>query len=216
MSASNSATDIVNLAMDIIKTSTINDVEMPGSDTVAAVANRWYDDVRQDALEGFPWNFALKRDAIPLNATTPDFEFTDQYQLPTDYLSLMFIKYSYMPLSEWDYRIEGKQLVLNNGSAESLEIGYIYDIRDTVRFSPSFKLFLAARVAEQVVFALTGSATLRAAVIKIRKEYELSAKAKNGMANPPIAYRQSRMLNARRLYGGSTAYSALERQGGRA
>jgi len=66
MSVSNSKTDIVNLALDIIKTENINDVEIPGSDKAAVVMNRWYDDVRQDALEGFPWNFATKKANIPL------------------------------------------------------------------------------------------------------------------------------------------------------
>ena len=99
MSVSNSKTDIVNLALDVIKTENINNVEIPGTDKAAEVANRWYDDVRQKALEGFPWNFATKRQAILLNATAPDFGFDDAYVLPADYLSLNFIMYWYLPLS---------------------------------------------------------------------------------------------------------------------
>ena len=46
MSVSNSPTNIVNLSFDIIKTENINNVEVPGEDKAAVVANRWYDDVR--------------------------------------------------------------------------------------------------------------------------------------------------------------------------
>ena len=77
MSVANSKTDIVNLALDVIKTENVNNVEVPGDDKAAVIANRWYDSVRQEALEGFPWVFATKRKAIPLDSTAPDFGFDD-------------------------------------------------------------------------------------------------------------------------------------------
>ena len=88
MSVTNSKTGIVNLALDIIKTETINDVEVPDGNKIAEVAERWYDDVRQNALGGFPWNFATTRKSIPLNAAAPTFGFDDAYKLPNNYLSL--------------------------------------------------------------------------------------------------------------------------------
>ncbi len=215
MSVSNSKTDIVNLSLDIIKTENINDVAVPGNDKAAVIANRWIDDVRQNALEGFPWVFATKRSAIPLNATAPDFGFDDAYLLPNDYLSLNFIKYWDYPLSRWNYVIEGGNIYIDNDGAASLQIGYTYDLVQTVKYSPSFKIYFAYALAEKIVYKLTGNATLLARVTAGLKTAQLDAKAKNGKANPPVAYRQSRMLAGRRIYGGSRTTGLYAGQNGR-
>jgi hypothetical protein len=215
MSVSNSKTDIVNLALDVIKTENINDVEIPGNDKAAVVANRWYDDVRQKALEGFPWSFATKRASIPLNASAPDFGFDDAYVLPTDYLSLNFIKYWYLPLSQWNYVIEDGNIYIDNSGAASLDIGYTFDQITTVKFSPSFKIYLAYCLAEKIVFKLTGNVNLLTRIITSKKAEQLNAKASNGKANPPVAYRQSRMLNGRRVYGGSSTTGLFAGKNGR-
>lgn len=215
MSVSNSKTDIVNLALDVIKTENINDVEIPGSDKQAAVANRWYDDIRQTALEGFPWNFATTRASIPLDSTDPDFGFDDAYVLPNNYLSLNFIKYWDYPLSRWNYVIEDGRIYIDNGGADTLNIGYTFDQTQTVKFSPSFKIYLAYCLAEKIVFKLTGNVTLTGRVTSGKKAEEVNAKAKNGKANPPVAYRQSRMLEGRRTYGGSSTTGLYTGQNGR-
>jgi len=215
MSVSNSKTDIVNLALDIIKTENVNDVEVPGNDKAAVVANRWYDDVRQKALEGFPWIFASTRSAIPLDATAPAFGFDDAYVLPNNYLSLNFIKYWDYPLSRWNYVIENGRIYMDNGGATSLQIGYVFDQTITVKFSPSFKIFLAYSLAEKIVYKLTGNVNLLVRITTGKKTEELNARANNGKANPPVAFRQSKMLNGRRIYGGSRTTGLYTGQDGR-
>jgi hypothetical protein len=215
MSVSNSPTDIVNLALDLIKTENINDVEIPGFDKAAVVANRWYDDIRQSALEGFPWVFASTRSAIPLNATDPAFGFDDAYVLPNNYLSLNFIKYWDYPLSRWNYSVEDGNLLIDNGGAESLEIGYVYDQLDPVKYSAAFKIFLAYKLAEKIVYKLTGNVNLQTRITTALKTAEVNARAVNGKINPPVAFRSSKMLQGRRLYGGSTITGLFTEQNGR-
>ena len=198
MSASTSSTDIVNLALDILKTENISDVEMPADDDIAAVMNRWYDDIRQNALEGFPWVFATKRAELPLNATAPAFGYDDAYVLPNDYLSLAFISDEYIPLSQWDYTIENGQILIDNGGGASLEVGYIYDVTNAGKFSPSFKLYLAYLLAYHTVAKLVGNTSVIGWVQKALQREEIQAKAKNGRNNPPKGYRRVEMLSARR------------------
>lgn len=197
-------TEIVNLALDIIKTENINDVAIPAGEKISEVANRWYDAIRQSALEGFPWNFASTRKNIPLDAETPKFGWNDSYKLPSNFLSLNFIKDQAIPLSQWNYVIEGRNIFIDNEGKESLPIGYIYDMTDVTKFSPSFKMYLAALVAENIAYKLTGNRGLQASVVQRRQTEQLNAQSKNGKGNPPIAFRQSRMLNARRIYGGAS------------
>jgi len=215
MAVSNSKTDIVNLALDLLKTENVNDVEVPGNDKVAVVMNRWYDDIRQELLEGFPWVFATTRDSIPLSETDPDFGFDDAYVLPNNYISLNFIKYWDYPLSRWDYVIENGCLYIDNSGAESLNIGYTFDQTETVKFSPSFKIYLAYALAEVAAFKLTGNPTLLGRIREAKKLAMMEAKAKNGKANPPVAYRQSKMLEARRTYGGGRTTGLYTGQDGR-
>lgn len=215
MTVSNSATDIVNLALDVIKTENINDVMIPDGNKIAVVANRWYDDLRQDALEGFPWNFATKLSSIPLSDTSPDFGFTDAYVLPNDYLSLNYIEKWNIPLSRWNYVIQVGEILIDNGAAESLDVGYTFDQQVVTKFSPSFKQFLAHIMAEKIVYKLTGNVSLQNRVTASLKTAELNAKAKNGKANPPVAYRESRILQGRRVYAGAAGPGLFARRNGR-
>ena len=201
MAVPNAPTEIVNLTLDLIKTETINDIEIPAEDKISSVCNRWYHIIRQNALEGFPWVFATKRASIPLNAEEPLFGYTDAYVLPKDYLSLSFIKEFDIPLSQWDYTIEGTDLCLDNGGAESMLIGYVYDMRDVTKWSPSFKILVAGQLAVFVVNKLTGNSGLYQRLTPLAKTLEVSAKAKNGMVNPPRSYFRSRMLESKSVYG---------------
>jgi len=215
MSVPTSKTDIVNLTLDVIKTENINDVEIPGDDKAAVIADRWYEVVKRDALEGFPWNFAAKLDAIPLSASDPDFGFVNAYVLPNDYLSLQYIKYWDYPLSRWNYVIQDNKIYIDNSGAASLQIGYTYDLQQVVKMSPSFQIYLAYALAEKIVFKLTGNVALLGRVKDGKKVEQVNAKAKNGKANPPVAYRESKMLAARRIYGGSRTSGLYTGQNGR-
>jgi len=215
MTVANSSTDIVNLSLDIIKTENINDVEIPAGNKIAVICNRWYDDVKRNALEGFPWGFASTRASIPLNSTAPAFGFDDAYVLPNDYLSLGFIRYWDYPLSRWDYMIEDGNLLIDNDGGESLDVGYVYDCQEVVKFSPSFKIYLAYALALEVAYKLTGNTSLLVRIENGLKRSELNAKAKNGKSNPPVAYRESKMLAGRRVYKGSSTSGLFGGQNGR-
>ena len=106
-------------------------------------------------------------------------------------------------------------IYIDNGGAASLQIGYTYDLIQTVKFSPSFKIYLAYGLAEKIVYKLTGNVNLQTRVTAGLKTAQLEAKAKNGKANPPVAYRQSKMLQGRRIYGGSRTTGLFAGQNGR-
>ena len=104
---------------------------------------------------------------------------------------------------------------MDNSGAESLNIGYTFDQTLTVKFSPSFKIFLAYSLAEKIVFKLTGNVNLLTRITASKKAEELNAKATNGKANPPVAYRSSKMLAGRRVFGGSRTSGLFTGQNGR-
>ena len=197
-----SATDIVNLALDILNTQTISDVEAPGSDEIAATMNRWYDVVRQSLLEEIPWNFASSRKAIPLSATAPQSTYDDAYILPNKFLSLIFIDDESKPLSYWDYTIENGCIYIDNDSESSLNIGYHIDETDVTKYSAKFKIYLATSLAAYTASRLTGLSTVAKALQELAKIEGYKAKAHNGKNNPPRGYYKSRMIASRETYMG--------------
>lgn len=195
-----SSTDISNLALDIIKTENVENIEIPGEDQIAVVMNRWWDVSRRSCLEGFPWVFAAKRSALLLDAVAPAFGYEDRYPLPNDFLSLNFIDDESLPLSEWDYTIEDGYILISNGGDESLNIGYTFDQLSIVKYSAAFKLYLAHQLAYFTVFKLSGNNPLSNRIQALLKPAQTQAKAVNGLLNPPKIYRESHMTRARKRY----------------
>lgn len=198
MAAPVAPTEIVNLALDIVKAQTIENIEAPGSDDVAVVMNRWWDVSRRKALEGFPWEFAATRALAPLNATAPAFGYSDAYILPNDYVSLNWLIDENVPKSQYDYTIEAGQLLINNSGGASIKIGYTKDSTEVARWSASFKIYAAHQLAYYTVFKITGNITVTNKVQELLKPARLEAQAVNGLNDPPKAFRQSAMLKARR------------------
>jgi hypothetical protein len=192
-------TDIANLALDVIKTENIENIADPGADKIAVTMSRWYDVSRRLCLEGFPWVFASRRFSIPLNATPPAFGYTDQYVLPNGYLSLNFIEDEDLPLSQWTYTIEDGNILIDYSGEASLPIGYVYDLDDPVKYSAAFKIYLAHQLAFFTVFKLTGNNPITNRIQALLKPARLEAQAVNGLICPPKAFRQSKMLAARRI-----------------
>jgi hypothetical protein len=199
-SAPTSPTEVANLALDIIGTQIIDDVEMPGDDRIASTMNRWYSVSRRKALEGFPWNFASTRATITLVDPAPAFGYVDQYQLPNDFVSLNFIADETLPLDQYYFTIEGDKLLIDNGGDESLQIGYVKDTDDVAKYPATFIMYLAHVLASNTVFILTKNQTVANAVRALEKTARLEAQAVNGKNNPPRAFRESAMLRARRRY----------------
>lgn len=202
MSVSIAPTDIANLALDIMRTESVGDIEMPGGDKIAAVMNRWYDDVHQALLEEYPWSFASTRASLPLNATAPAHGYPDSYKLPNDYISLNFIEDEDYPLTQYDYTIEDGNLLIDYDGAVSLDVGYVYRHTNVSKWPANFKLLLAHRLAARTVFRLTGNATIAKMVREEEKMVSPMARAIDGKSNPPKAYRQSKMLLGRQLNAG--------------
>lgn len=200
MSAPNSEVQVCNLSLDLLKCGEqVADIENPQSE-VEALANRWYDATRRSILRMFPWNFARVRDSISRLSSDPTFGYDDAYQLPNDYIGMVFVGENPETDYETDYLIEGRSLLINNESASSLFINYVCDFKDVAKFDPIFLMFLVGELS--VVFAntLTGLNKSIKTVESFRDRWEFKARSKNGQENPPRKRYVSPLLNARRRF----------------
>ncbi len=154
-----SAVSLCNRALDMIGADPITSL----ADAIkpARLCERNYEAVRDAVLRAYPWNSAMRRAALPALSEAPAWGFARQFELPNDCLRLYHID------GEIDigsrYRIEGRR-VLTDETAP-LKILYIARIEDPTIFDPLLGDAIAARLAADLAFALTGSAALGQSLI---------------------------------------------------
>jgi len=136
-----------------------------GSDTItslldntkaARTCNKMYEIVRDDLLRSHPWNFAINRVKLAKLSAIPAFDYSAQYQLPSDCLRVIAVKDDTS-----DYRVEGRK-ILTNGSEVSLL--YIKREEDVALYDTSFSNLLALKLASEIAYNMVNSTTLAKAL----------------------------------------------------
>ena len=192
---------VCNMALDLIKVDPITNIR-DAKTNAEAICARWYDTDRRQVLNAHPWNFAKARFQCSLDTVnTPLFEFDNAYNLPNDYIRLRFIGDENLGLVGIDYQIEGKQILINNSDASSLDIGYIRDETTISRWSELAKNYLANLMAYHMSYAFSGKTLLRKDIKAMLDDNKIEAKAVNGQNNPPKRITRSKVIGARRTFG---------------
>lgn len=185
-----------NLALDLIKETTISVLTGAGVTKTEALCARWYDVIRQSVLSAYNWNFALLSYEIPRGGTPGVSDYPDYYIFPNDYLKLRAIEDPRVPLSRKIYEIQGRTLLYNNGGAATLPVWYTTDETDITKWPALFIKLLS----EELALVLGKKLTARPSILKDIKE-DLAetrrlARAIDGQMRPPKRYESSRIVNA--------------------
>lgn len=203
----NSPVDICNLALDHLKEAPISDIENPITPTEVICA-RWYDQSRKALLRKHPWNFATKRAALPQLAQAPAFEYSKQFQLPSDFLRLVAIgEFG----TQKRYQLEDGKILTDDINSlftdgGALPIRYIYNFTTVTGMDPLFIDLLAIELAMSISFQITGSNTRGQALMGLMKEMAPQAYAIDGQERPPVRIERSKSIRARKSHRtGSTA-----------
>lgn len=118
----------------------------------AKVCNAIYSIIRDEELSNHTWSFATKRVQLAQTTNTPVFEFSYEFQIPTDCLRILNID-----ATSYEYRVEGDKVVSDYATPY---IRYIYRVTDTTKFSQQFISLLTARLKYELSISLTDSKTL--------------------------------------------------------
>ncbi len=205
MSAPNSPIDICRLALDLLKQRAVIASITNPTTTEEIVCARWYDATRRALLRKHFWVFARTRAAIQRDSVTPPFGYSDAYNLPNNYLRKHFIGDDSTNNYIKDYEIEGRQILINNSGASSLNIGYIIDMTTVGKFDALFVLLFAAELAAKIAYAFTGKNTIIERLENTLATLRIEAKAVNGQDRPPKRIQSSKFQNARRKLTSSGA-----------
>lgn len=197
MASPTSPVAICNLALDLLNEKSITVIDPPSTDnTTEQLCARWYDITRRKLLEAANWNFAQNSEAVPRSGTPSISRYADSYKLPNNYLKLTAIKDWDYPLQRWDYRIEGRNLLINNGGTSSIDLYFIQDIENVTIFPSYFSELLAGLLALNMARKLTA----KPSVLNFLSEYITEARrvalGANGQVQPPRRYERSKIKHA--------------------
>lgn len=168
----------------------VDRVMSPTEDSeTAKKCNEIYADVRDEETEMHPWNFAVTRKACALTATSPTYEYTYAYQVPSDCLRILEIE-----TNEDDYQREG-DLILTD--VTSLNVKYIKQVTDANAMTPSFRGVLSARMKYELAYSLTGTKTMTLELYEVLKKIRKNAKAIDAQEGTPHNLHSNRIADAR-------------------
>lgn len=139
---------------------------------------------RDAVLSLHHWNEARARKQLFKEIPGPDFGYKNSYPLPEKFLhpwsidkdfDFKYIQYG----SKKRFSIEGDRLLTN---ADEVYLSYSIQETDTTKFKPLLVDTIAAKVAIDIGFALTGSHSSTDVARTLFKEYLKSARARDAFA----------------------------------
>lgn len=140
---------ICNRALDFVKGERITAFD--GSSEAARLCERNWDQSRRNVFEEHIWNVCIKRVQLAPLSTAPVFEYTYQYQKPSDCIRIL--KFFGNEADPW--QTEGNTILTDFNPANLV---YVADIQDPLMYSPLLRDVLALKLASDICFAMTGSA----------------------------------------------------------
>ncbi len=195
-STATSKVEVCTLAMDHIGGGIVTNIDTPSTEAEIKCA-RWYDVTRRALLRAHPWGFARARVTITRDTTTPAHSWADAYNLPPLLVRLNFIGDDSVVDFKRNYSLEGRQLLLDNSGAASINIGYTIDESDVTKFDSLFVDLLAVEIAWRCSFAFNLKPSLKKELRETRNELRIEAKAVNSQERPPIRIQRSKLREAR-------------------
>lgn len=110
--------------------------------------------IRDSILQSYPWNCAQVRTSLVRSATAPDWEYDYKFALPTDPYCLRVLKFYEEEEYGYKWKIEGRWLLTDSTTASILYIARVTDVNE---MSMLLREAIAARLAADINYALTGA-----------------------------------------------------------
>lgn len=196
-----SPVDICNLASDLIGGDTVADIENPTTDA-EKIFSRHYDNVRRGLLREYIPNFAKKRAAISRINVTIVTDFTDAYQLPNDFIRLLSVggDTEEDQLAPNRYDLADGMILVNNYGENSIEIRYLADITDVVKWDSQFVELCAKKLALATAMQITGDYKVVQMLNNAVDRATPTAYGVDTQEKPPTVINRSPILEKRRGY----------------
>lgn len=199
MAASNVA--IANLALT--KLGDLRILNLTDNTKPAREVNAVFDMARDYLQRRFSWRFCIKRANLAADTSTPLWDWSYQYPIPTDCLRILQVGqwYPSPDLSDListggqEYVLEGKYILSNQ--AGPLKLRYLSRVTDPVQFDTAFDMAFSAYLAYLVAEPLTASAESKQMAYQDYRNAVKDAVIANAIENPPESLADQTWILAR-------------------
>ncbi len=183
-----SETAICNDALIEVGAATI--LSLDDNSPQARLCKHQYPKLRDEMIEGHPWNWSIARASLAASTTAPVYEWARAFPLPNDCLRVLEVENA----EEEDWQREGNTIVTN---LSTCNIKYISKVTEPGKFSENFSRALALKLAASISFALVQNASLKETLMKAAKEALATARSYDAQeGSPRVPYAKS-WLNSR-------------------
>ena len=180
-------TEVVNMALNRIGAARINDYDT-SNQSQAITARLQYDQTVLALLESFDWPFARARVSLSQDTETPDFEWSYQFHLPSDFLKAREdYQTSDFRAEKQRWTIEGDKWLTDN---TTVELKYIRNIESVNEYDPLFTEVLVLQLALKFIAPVAGTDT-----VKLREQ--LSKELRNTLSRVRATIRQANNTTGR-------------------
>lgn len=165
-----SVIEICNLALDMLGAGPITSLD--DNLKTASLCKRNYPLARDAALRAYPWGCAKARTTLAAIVGYPSWQFGASYQLPVDCLRVLEVDGDVAGDIRW--RVEGRTLVVEGTGA--VNVLYIKQVVDPNDFDALLVQAMAARLAGQIAYAVTGNRNLSVDMLTAAQAFEAEAR----------------------------------------
>jgi len=187
-----SKTSICNKSLRKIGVSTVINIDTDTSPQATA-CRAVYDDILLEVLREHEWNFAIFRKDLAQDITTPVYEYSYRFVLPTYPIIVRLLDV----YNNEDYKIENGYLLTNETTAK---IKYVGKETDPNKYDSLFIEAFSLRIAQEVCFQLTGDKALSSSMYELYSLALQNAKDKNYQEDNLTPITGSRYNDARQTY----------------
>lgn len=153
-----SDTGICNLALRELREQPIT--ALTDTSEPARFCNQFFDETRDELLELWPHNFAMTRQQLSQEASSPLFEWDYAYALPTDPYCLRPVRLWHNGAWQEKWVVEGRQILTDYDS--DVYLLYVARVTDYAAYPATFVRAFALRLAQQLAYPITRSNTVEA------------------------------------------------------
>jgi hypothetical protein len=162
-----STVDIANYALNSLGASNIS--SFSENSKPARIINQRFESVRDSVFRAHPWNSLIRRAELAKETESPAFGYQNQFALPTNPYCLRVLEFTNGAMSYPQdnmfsntggpvFVIEGRKLLSDEAT---VKIKYVARVTDPQEYDANLIDVLAAAVAFEISYAITGSNTVK-------------------------------------------------------
>ena len=142
---------LCNLALSRLGAATIT--SLTDNTAEAKLCNTFFSDIADEVMAEGSWTSTMTRAELAKTTNTPEFGFTNEFQLPVDPWALKIISINEDTVGDTEYAIEGDKLLTDS---DSIKIRYVARLTNTGDWDIYLQRAFVARLASELVYPLTG------------------------------------------------------------